>query len=120
MRTGHHTYLSEGRIDYKELRKMNPEAGRTAVLEYLKTNPNISETARMFSITDAVVYDVLKKDKECDLRDRSRAPRHQSRKTPAAVDDKVIEVKNRAHLGPERLSRYLLDHEGLSMPPGTI
>ena len=50
MRTGHHTHLSEGRIDYKELRKINPEAARTAVLEYLKTNPNISETARMFSI----------------------------------------------------------------------
>jgi len=51
MRTGHHTHLSEGRIDYKELRKINPEAARTAVSEYLKTNPNISQTARMFSIT---------------------------------------------------------------------
>jgi len=28
MRTGHHTHLSEGRIDYKELRKINPEAER--------------------------------------------------------------------------------------------
>ena len=48
MRTGHHTYLSEGRIDYKELRKINPETARIAVLEYLKTNPNISQAARMF------------------------------------------------------------------------
>jgi len=62
MRTGPHTHLSEGRIDYNELRKINPEAVRTAVLEYLNTNPNISETARMFSITRAVVYDILKKD----------------------------------------------------------
>ena len=43
MRTGHHTHLFEGRIDYKELRKINPETARTAVLEYLKTNPNISQ-----------------------------------------------------------------------------
>jgi len=120
MRTGHHTHLSESRIDYKELRKINPETARTAVLEYLKTNPNISETARMFGITRAVVYNILKKEKEGDLRDRSRAPRHQPRRTPAAVEDKVIEVKNRTHLGPERLSRYLLDHEGLSVPPSTI
>jgi len=120
MRTGHHTHLPEGRIGYKELRKINPETARTAVLEYLKTNPNISQTAKMFGITRAVVYDILKKDTEGDLKDRSRAPRHQPRKTPAAVEDKVIEVKNRTHLGPERLSRYLLDHEGLSVPPGTI
>ena len=104
MRTGHHTHLSEGRIDYKELKKINPETARTAVLEYLKTNPNISQTARMFSITRAVVYNILKKEKEGDLRDWSRAPRHQPRKTPVAVEDKVIEVKNRTHLGPERLS----------------
>ena len=74
----------------------------------------------MFGITRTVVYNILKKEKEGDLRDRSGAPRHQPRKTPAAVEDKVIEVKNRTHLGPERLSRYLLDHEGLSVPPGTI
>jgi len=62
----------------------------------------------MFGITRSVVYNILKKEKEGDLRDRSRAPRHQPRKTPAAVEDKVIEVKNRTHLGPERLTRYLL------------
>jgi len=120
MRTGYHTHLSEGRIDYKELRKINPETARAAVLEYLKTNTNISQAAWMFGITRAVLYNILKKEKEGDLRDRSRPPRHQPMKTPSAVEDKVIEVKNRTHLGPERLSRYLLDHEGLSVPPSTI
>ena len=87
MRTGHHTHLFEGRIDYKELRKINPETARAAVLEYLKNNPNISQAARMFGITRSVVYNILKKEKEGDLRDRSRAPRHQPRKTPAAEQD---------------------------------
>jgi hypothetical protein len=67
-----------------------------------------------------VVYDILKKEREGDLRDRSRAPRHQPKKTAAAIEDQVIEVKNRTHLGPERLSRYLSEHEGLSVPVGTI
>ena len=74
----------------------------------------------MFGINRAVVYNILKKETEGDLRDRSRAPRHQPRKTPSAVEDKVIEVKNGTHLGPERLSRYLLDHEGLSLCPQAL
>lgn len=51
----------KGRIDYKELRRCNAGAARRAVLEYLKTDPNISETARVFGITRAVIYDILKK-----------------------------------------------------------
>jgi transposase len=56
--------VGRGTIDYKQLRGFNAEAGRRAVLEYLKTNCNVSETARMFGITRTVVYDILKKEKE--------------------------------------------------------
>jgi transposase-like protein len=55
MRPGRRTPQTKGAIDYKRLREFNPEAARRAVLEYLKTNPNISQTARMFGITRAVV-----------------------------------------------------------------
>jgi len=120
MRTGHHTHPYEGRIDYKELRKINPEAARTAVLEYLKTDPCILQASRVFGITRAVVYDILKKKEEGDLRDRSRVPKHQPRRTPSSIEDKVIEVKNKTRLGPERLAIYLRDNEDLSVPAGTI
>jgi hypothetical protein len=36
MRNGHHTHLTEGRIDCKELRKIKPETARAPVLEYLE------------------------------------------------------------------------------------
>ena len=51
------------KIDYKELRRFNAEAARKAVLEYLKAGAGISETARIFGITRAVVYDILKREK---------------------------------------------------------
>jgi hypothetical protein len=46
MMTGHRTTLKAGKINYKVLRKINPEAARLAVIEYLKTNKgNISKAA---------------------------------------------------------------------------
>jgi putative transposase len=118
MRNGHRT--QQVTIDYKALRKVNAEAARKAVLEYVKVEGSISKGARMFGITRAVVYDILRKEQEGDLRDRSRAPKHQPGKTSAIVEDKVIELKNRTHLGPERLSYYLGKYEGMVMPAGTI
>ena len=121
MRPGLRTSPSGCRIDYKKLREINPEAARRAVLEYLKTNQgNISQTAQLFSITRAVVYDIIRKDKEGDLRDRSKVPNHQPKKTPTVIEAKVIELKNRTRLGPERLSRYLAQHDGMSVLPGTV
>ena len=120
MKTGLRTVVGRGTIDYKGLRGFSAEAARRAVLGYLKTNPNISETARMFGITRAVVYDILSREKEGNLKDRSRAPRHQPRKTPIEIEDKVVEAKNRTHLGPERLSRYLQKYADILVPVGTI
>ena len=121
MKTGLRTHQPTGKIDYKQLRKINPEAARMAVLEYLKNNNhNISEAASIFGINRPVVYDIIKKEREGDLKDRPKVPKHQPRRTPMAIEDKVIEVKNRTRLGPERLSLYLKQHEGISIPAGTV
>ena len=121
MKPGLRTPLPRGKIDYKQLRRINSEAARRAVLEYLKTNNrNISEASSIFGINRAVVYDIIKKEREGDLKDRSKAPKHQPRRTLAAIEDKVIEIKNKTRLGPERLSRYLNQHEGICVPPGTL
>jgi len=49
--TGHRITLKAEKINDQVLRKINPEAARLAVIEYLKTNKgNISEAARVFVI----------------------------------------------------------------------
>ena len=121
MKPGLHTYLPRGKIDYKQLRRINPEAARRAVLGYLKTNRgNISEASSIFGINRTVVYDIINKERDGDLKDRSRVPKHQPKRTSGVIEDKVIEIKNRTRLGSERLSRYLKQHEGTSVPPGTV
>jgi len=91
------------------------------VIEYLKTNGhNIADTARVFRVNRTVVYDILAKSKEGNLKDRPKIPKHQPNKTPAKTEGKVIKAKNKTHLGPKRLSRYLEKHEGILVPPGTI
>lgn len=109
------------KIDYKALRKVNPQAARLAVLEYLKTNGgNIADCACIFGIQRPVIYDIIGKEKEGDLTDRSKAPKRCPFQTSATVEDKVLEVKNKTHLGPKRLSIYLAKYENLSVAYGTI
>ena len=109
------------RIDYKTLRKVSPETARLAVLEYLKTNGrNRSDAARVFGINRSVVYDILRKQGEGDMRDRSKVPKHQPNKTVPEIEDQVIEAKNKTRMGHKRLSIYLQKYEALSVPAGTI
>lgn len=109
------------RIDYKTLRRINPETARSAVLEYLKTNGgNIAHAARTFGINRPVVYDILRKEEEGNLKDRPRRPKSCPNKTPDEIEDRVIEVKNRTRLGLKRLSGHLKKHQGIQVPAGTI
>lgn len=108
-------------IDYKALRKINPEAARRAGLEYLGScQHNVSATARAFGITRVVVYAILRKQQAGDLRDGSKEPKRQPSKTSAKVEDQVIAAKNKTRFGPQRLSLYLAKYEGLPVSYGTI
>ncbi|MBI2305572.1 MAG: helix-turn-helix domain-containing protein [Chloroflexi bacterium] len=114
MKSGH-------RIDYKALREINPKTARLAVIKYLESSGgNISDTARVFGIERAVVYDILRKQQQGDLTDRSRAPKSFPRRTQPEVEERVIELKNQIHLGPKRLSIHLKKHCGIAVPYGTI
>jgi transposase len=83
----------ETRIDYKTLRKINPEAARQAVVEYLESNGGLAaDAARMFAINRSVVHDILKKQAEGDLRDHSKVPKHQPNKTSPQIEQPMVEA----------------------------
>lgn len=120
-RKGLASSLAVGQINYKQLRKISPEAARKAVLDHLQANSfNISKTATTFGITRAVVYDIISRNETGTLKDRPRVPKNQPKRTPKEVEDKVMQVRNETQLSPSKLSSYLEQAEGMRVPPGTI
>lgn len=116
------SYMPEGiRISYKALRNFSPEAARKAVLEYLASNGgNVSETARVFGINRTVVYNIVKKDQQKNLRDRSKAPKNIPHKTPANLEDLIVQLKNKLKLPNKDLSFYLFKYHGVDIAYGTL
>jgi|SRR3989344_962909 len=109
------------RIDYKKLRSLSAETARSAVLDYLSTNGgNVSDCARVFSINRVVIYDIVRKGKEKDLKDRSKAPRTIPHKTSKDLEDIIVEAKNKTGLPTKDLSYYLLKQNKIDIAYGTL
>jgi transposase-like protein len=107
-------------IDYKKLRRTDPETARQAVLDYLAwAGGNVAATARAFGINRTVVYDILARSRSGSLADRPRTPHRQPFKTPPRVEARVVAARNRTGLGYQRLSHYLAAR-GLQLPWSTI
>ena len=107
-------------LDYKRLRRLDPETARQAVLDYLDSvGGNVSKAARDFGINRSVVYDIQRRARHGGLADRSRAPHNRPTKTPKRIEDRVVAARNRTGLGYHRLARYL-SGRGLDIPWSTI
>lgn len=113
--------MKQAQISYKVLRKINPEAARTAILQYAASvNNNISLTASFFGVTRLTVYDILEKSKVGDLNDRHKAPKKVANKTLNRVILKIIGARKRYGFGAKRLSDYLLKQNKIKISPGTV
>jgi len=109
------------KIDYKKLRSINPEAARVAVLEYLYSNGrNVADCARTFRVQRAVVYDILKKQQEGSLKDRSKAPKHLPTKTSDRIEALVVDAKNKTGFGTKWLLVYLVRYRGTDLTFSTV
>lgn len=108
-------------INYKRLRKINPETARTAVLEYLQANKgNISETAKVFGLTRAVIYDIIRKREQGSLQDRPRAPKRVANRTSHLIEQLVISIRQQENLGPKAISFKLYKKHQIDLSYGTI
>lgn len=108
-------------ISYKLLRKINPEAARTAVIEYLASNKgNIAEAARVFGIQRLTVYNIIKKNQEADLNDRPKAPGRVVNKTSVEVVNRIFFAQKMTGYGARRLRKHLIQKYGMTIAYGTL
>ncbi|MBP8591597.1 hypothetical protein KBI33_04025, partial [Candidatus Shapirobacteria bacterium] len=63
-----------------------------------------------------MVYGIIRKEREGNLKERPGIPKRQPNKTPVKAKEKTIKAKNKTPLGPERLSGYLLKYEKILSP----
>lgn len=109
------------KINYQRLRNINPEAARIAVLEYLSSNGgNVLDCSRVFGVNRSVIYDIVRKSKEGDLKDRSKAPRTIPNKTSSEVEEIIVDAKNKTGLPTKDLSYYLLKQHKIDIAYGTL
>jgi transposase len=108
-------------LDYQELRKTSPKAARQAILSILKsTHGNITETARILTITRKTIYKALRKKNEGSLDDSSRAPHTVANKTAEAIEQSVVILKTKTNYGPDRLYDELIETAGIDLSIHTI
>jgi transposase len=108
-------------LSYNELRKVNPEAAREAIIQILDSaGDNVSEAARLLNTTRKTIYKAIKKKFLGNLSDESRAPKNVHNKTPAVIEDKIIELKGKSRFGPKRIKKLLLEEYGIKMSKDTI
>lgn len=80
---------------YRELKKKDGEYARECLLRTLRETNNISEIARLWSCSRNTVTLAVKKKKEGDLKDRSRAPHLVWNKTPSEIEEKVANLRKK-------------------------
>ena len=95
-------------LDYQELRQINPEAARQAILQVLKAhNGNVTTTAKIFSVSRATIYKAIRKHEAGDLKDGSKAPHRVHNRTSAEIEARILALRAKTRYGPLRLKEEL-------------
>lgn len=108
--------------NYRELIEVNPVKARQIMIRtYLKLDHKIRATARALGMNHATVIKWVERwRKEEGLEDRSRRPKNSPRQIPKEWEERIKEERLKTNFGRKRLSRWLLDHNSISISHNTL
>jgi transposase InsO family protein len=90
------------------------------VLSALKDRANVRALCREYGISPTTGYKWLRRylaEGEPGLKDRTRRPLNSPHRTPAAVEQKVLEVRNQHGWGARKIKRVLEEQGQKDIPP---
>ena len=112
-------------IEYRALVRLDAVVARKKLVEiyYHQANRNISETARVCGLSRNTVRKHLCRffaEGEAGLKDRPRRPHSFYRKTPADVEQQVLEIFAKTNYGFRRIAKQLRRKYGIKLSYGAV
>lgn len=107
---------------------MNKQAQRDIsrklkVLNHAKVSGNVSKTCRYFGISRTAFYDwknSYAKKGESGLINSKPCPENPKLRTPAHIEEKVLYLRKKYHLGQQRISWYLKRYHKMEIASSTV
>ena len=96
--------------DPREIRR------KLRILEHAEASGDVSKTCRYFGVGRASFYrwrHALRLQGEAGLAGKRSVPHNHPNKTPTEVAEKVLHLRRKYHLGPQRIVWYLERYHGL-------
>lgn len=109
-------------LAYRTVYAMNDVQARMHLVRTYQRTGSLSATAREWRTSRHTVRKWVRRYEAEGLeglKDRTRRPRHSPNRTPAAVEDRVLEAWEQTHYGRHRLAIFLRAQE-LELSPHTI
>jgi transposase-like protein len=93
------------------------------VLQHAERTGQVSKTCRYFGIGRASFYRwkrAYERDGEDGLANAEPIPKSSPNQTPVEVEEKVLHLRRKYHLGPERIMWYMARYHAVRMSDATI
>jgi len=93
------------------------------VLQHAERTGQVSKTCRYFGIGRASFYRwkrAYERDGEDGLANAKPIPKSSPNQTPVEVEEKVLHLRRKYHLGPERIMWYMARYHAVRMSDATI
>ena len=111
------TTVEGGMVMSKEARDYWRFQRKLATIQHAKTWGNVSMACRTFGFSRAAYYRWMKiynVEGEAGLRQRRPIAKNHPRRIPEESIDKVLELRTKYHLGPQRIVWYLERYHGIT------
>jgi len=93
------------------------------ILEQAAQTKNVSKTCRYYGISRTQFYEwkrILKEQGETGLVNRKPCPQNIPLRTPPHIEEKILYLRKRYHLGQVRISWYLQRYHEIRISPGGV